>query len=54
MREVAVSAAVNGMLSIAFYLLIFVYRAAPAVHALALDFLQQAFMVSLMSSVISP
>jgi hypothetical protein len=51
-RETGISMTINAVLSIVFFLLIFGVSAPVTNSALALDFLPQAFMVSLMGSLV--
>lgn len=51
-RESAISAVINGVISIVFFLVVFGIAAPVPFPALALDFMPQAFMVSLMGSLI--
>lgn len=50
LREAAISAAINAVLSIVFFVLVFGVTMPPRIAALGTDFLPQAFMVSLMGS----
>lgn len=52
LREAAISAAINAVLSIVFFILVFGTSVAPGLAALGQDFLPQAFMVSLMGSLV--
>ncbi|MGY2736820.1 hypothetical protein [Sphingomonas sp. UYP23] len=52
LREAAISAVINAALSIVFFILVFGISVAPRLDALGQDFLPQAFMVSLMGSLV--
>eukprot|EP01037_Dinobryon_pediforme_P024889 gene24889-26841_t len=52
LREAVISAAINAVLSIVFFVLVFGVSVAPRLDALGPDFLPQAFMVSLMGSLV--
>lgn len=52
LREAAISAVINAVLSIVFFILVFGTTGAPRLDALGADFLPQAFMVSLMGSLV--
>lgn len=52
LREAAISAAINAVLSIVFFVIVFGVTLAPRLDALGPDFLPQAFMVALMGSLV--